>query len=189
MSERVDIECRQRIRKARRLAWRIGFDEAMHIVETNLAGLILAAEREVALAVPGSIADRDARHDRQVLRRVLAVATANAIERIDERARLARALSRAVEGMLAPLRADGHQPTWQDPSLHGAEDLVHAILLGLPLWPNPWGQDVAAAAWILTDGGAHRYGRPVAAEPSACACLREPMPTHPTHPTEIDRAA
>jgi hypothetical protein len=186
MTERVDIECRQRIRQARRLAWRIGFDEAMRTVETNLAGLILAAEREVDRTIPGSIADLDARHDMQVLKRVLAVATANAVERIDERARLARALAGAVEEMLAPLRGDGHQPTRHDPSLHGAEDLVHAILLGLPLWPNTWGQDVAAAAWVLTDGGAHRYGRPVASGPSDCACLRERMPTHPT---QIDRAA
>jgi hypothetical protein len=186
MSERVDIECRQRIRKARRLAWRIGFDEAMHIVETNLAGLILSAEREAALAVPGSIADLDARHDVQVLKRVFAGATANGVERIDERARLARAVSGAVEEMLAPLRADGHTPSRHDPSLQGAEDLVHAILLGLPLWPNAWGQDVAAAAWVLTDGGAHRYGR--AAGSGSCDCATRQERT-PTRPARIDRAA
>jgi hypothetical protein len=89
--------------------------------------------------------------------------------------------------MLAPIRSDGHTPTRHDPNLHGAEDLVYAILLGLPLWPNAWGQDVAAAAWVLTDGGVHRFGRAFGPGPSDCAMLDGRMPANP--PARIDRAA
>jgi hypothetical protein len=40
-----------------------------------------------------------------------------------------------------------------DRNMEGAAEFIHAILMGQPIWPNPWGQDVAAAAFFLTGGG------------------------------------
>lgn len=44
-------------------------------------------------------------------------------------------------------------PVARDRNMEGAEELVTAIIMDLPMWPNKWGQDVAAAAFFLTDRG------------------------------------
>lgn len=33
--------------------------------------------------------------------------------------------------------------------LEGADDFFQALLTGQPIWPNPWGQDVAATAFFV----------------------------------------
>lgn len=40
-----------------------------------------------------------------------------------------------------------------DRNMEGVQEFITAILTGQPIWPNSWGQDVAAAAFFLTDGG------------------------------------
>ncbi len=45
------------------------------------------------------------------------------------------------------------QSSSQDRNMDGAEEFIGALLINGPIWPNSWGQNVAAAAWILTGGG------------------------------------
>lgn len=40
-----------------------------------------------------------------------------------------------------------------DRNMDGAEDFISALIFNQPIWPNSWCQDVAAAAFMLTDGG------------------------------------
>lgn len=40
-----------------------------------------------------------------------------------------------------------------DRNLAGSDEFIYALLLNQPIWPNSWGQNVAAAAFFLTDGG------------------------------------
>jgi hypothetical protein len=44
-------------------------------------------------------------------------------------------------------------PAEPNRNMEGAENFVRAIMLNQPIWPNKWGQDVAAAAFFLTDNG------------------------------------
>lgn len=47
-----------------------------------------------------------------------------------------------------------YDETWgHDRNMDGAREFINAILMMAPLWPNAWGQDVAAAAFFLTGGG------------------------------------
>lgn len=38
----------------------------------------------------------------------------------------------------------------RDRNMDGAEEFVRALMLNQPIWPNPWGQDVAAAAYAVS---------------------------------------
>ena len=40
-----------------------------------------------------------------------------------------------------------------DRNMDGAEEFIKSLILNNPIWPNSWGQDVAAAAFMLTDCG------------------------------------
>lgn len=40
-----------------------------------------------------------------------------------------------------------------DRNMVGATEFITALIFNQPIWPNSWGQDVAAAAFFLTDGG------------------------------------
>jgi hypothetical protein len=157
-NEPTEIPCKQRIRQARSLSWRAGFEEAMRTVEINLALLLILAEQQAELSPPGADEYVRARQRLSDLTQAFAVITSNPVDRMDDRARLGDALAGAVEQILAPLRTSGSD-TRSERSMEGAEDLVYAILMGLPLWPNCWGQDVAAAAWLLTDEGTRRCFR------------------------------
>lgn len=53
-----------------------------------------------------------------------------------------------------------------DRNMTGAEELVRAILFGSPMWPNEWGQDVAAAAFFLTAKGTRATWIPDAGQPA-----------------------
>lgn len=46
-----------------------------------------------------------------------------------------------------------------DDNLRGADEFIKAILFNMPIWPNTWGQDVAAAAFFLTDNGSRSTAR------------------------------
>lgn len=157
-NEPTEIPCKQRIRQARSLSWRAGFEEAMRTVEVNLALLLILAEQQAELSQPD--ADEHVRAHQRLsdLTQAFAVITSNPVDRMDDRARLCGALAGAVEQILAPLRAS-RCGTGHARNMEGAEDLVYAILMGLPLWPNSWGQDVAAAAWLLTEEGTQRCFR------------------------------
>lgn len=48
---------------------------------------------------------------------------------------------------------DTRQPAQADRNMEGADEFVRSLLINGPLWPNAWGQDVAAAAFALTDHG------------------------------------
>ncbi|NCA72767.1 MAG: hypothetical protein EOM91_22475 [Sphingobacteriia bacterium] len=157
-NEPTEIPCKQRIRQARSLSWRAGFEEAMRTVEVNLALMLILAEQQAELSPPGGDEHVRAHQRLSDLTQSFAVITSNSVDRMDDRARLSGALAGAVEQILAPLRASGSD-TRSDRNMEGAEDLVHAILMGLPLWPNCWGQGVAAAAWLLTDEGTRRCFR------------------------------
>ena len=52
-----------------------------------------------------------------------------------------------------------------DPNMAGACELIQAILCNQPIWPNPWGQDVAAAAFLLTENGSRPTSRPAPSTP------------------------
>ena len=41
----------------------------------------------------------------------------------------------------------------RDRNKDGAEEFIDALIFNNPIWPNNWGQDVAAAAFFLTDSG------------------------------------
>lgn len=60
--------------------------------------------------------------------------------------------SRAADA-LADRQARAAQAEQHDRNMDGAREFINAILMGGKLWPNPWGQDVAAAAFFITDGG------------------------------------
>ncbi|MFB1487757.1 MULTISPECIES: hypothetical protein [unclassified Thiocapsa] len=157
-NEPTEIPCKQRIRQARLLSWRAGFEEAMRTVEINLALLLILAEQQAERAPPDTNEHARAHQRLSDLTQAFAVITSNPVDRMDDRARLGGALAGVVEQILAPLRAT-RWGTGSDRNMEGAEDLVYAILMGLPLWPNSWGQDVAAAAWLLTDEGTKRCFR------------------------------
>jgi len=60
-------------------------------------------------------------------------------------------------------------PQQQDRNLEGVAEFLMAIIYNKPIWPNSWGQDVAMAAFALTDNGtratykpAQQQGEPVA---------------------------
>ncbi|RKT37882.1 hypothetical protein [Thiocapsa rosea] len=163
MPNETEIPFKRRIRDARRLAWRAGFEEAMRTVEVNLALLLILAEQQAELNPPGADEHVRARQRLSDLTQAFAVITSNPVDRMDDRARLGGALAGAVEQILAPLRTSGSD-TRSDRNMEGAEDLVNAVLMGLQLWPNCWGQDVAAAAWLLTDEGTQRCFRSRASE-------------------------
>lgn len=48
----------------------------------------------------------------------------------------------------------------RDRNLDGAEEFVRALIFNMPIWPNAWGQDVAAAAFFLTDNGKRATAHP-----------------------------
>lgn len=54
---------------------------------------------------------------------------------------------------LADRQARAAQAEQHDRNMDGAREFINAILMGGKLWPNHWGQDVAAAAFFITDGG------------------------------------
>lgn len=186
-NETTEIPCKRRIRDARRLAWRAGFEEAMRTVEVNLALLMILAEQQAERAPPGAAEHIRAHQRLSDLTQAFAVITANPVEQMDDRARLGGALAGAVEQILAPLRATGGGAC-PDRNMEGAEDLVQAILMGLPLWPNSWGQDVAAAAWLLTDEGTQRCFRSRASGALASHAIPEGVIAANT-PSRSDRAA
>lgn len=173
MTTQPDSTCRQRIRQARRLSWRAGFEEAMRTVEVNLALLLIFAEQQ-AEQTPLET-EEHARACQRVsdLTQAFAVITSNPVDHMDDRARLSGALAGAVEQILAPLRHGD-----RGRNMEGAEDLIHAVLMGLPLWPNHWGHDVATAAWVLTDGGT-RTTFPMRASARLVAVDGDPYPDTP----------
>lgn len=40
-----------------------------------------------------------------------------------------------------------------DRNMEGVDEFIRAVLMNQPIWPNTWGQDVAAAAFFLTNKG------------------------------------
>ncbi len=100
MSEHTEIPCIERLRNARRLAWRAGFEEAMRTVEINLALLLILAQQQVDEAEPGSPRQQRARQRLNDLRKAFTVITANPVDRIDSKTRLATALRAALEQAL-----------------------------------------------------------------------------------------
>lgn len=36
-----------------------------------------------------------------------------------------------------------------NPNMEGAKEFIHALILNKPIWPNLYGQDVAAAAFFI----------------------------------------
>lgn len=59
-----------------------------------------------------------------------------------------------------------------DRNMEGAREFINAILFGGSIWPNPWGQDVAAAAYFI-----HRQrtdAAPAEAGCSACVTCGQP---------------
>lgn len=182
MSEQPETPCRQRIRQARHLSWRAGFEEAMRTVEVNVALLLLLAEQQAECVAPDTPEHARACQRVSDLTQAFMVITANPVDRMDDRARLSGALAGAVEQILAPLRQ-------RDRGRHmeGAEDLIHAVLMGLPLWPNTWGQDVATAAWVLTDGGTRT--RFPARAPGTLVTHAHPEGAAANSPNPADRAA
>jgi hypothetical protein len=181
MSEHTEIPCIERLRNARRLAWRAGFEEAMRTVEINLALLLILAQQQVDEAEPGSPRQQRARQRLNDLRKAFTVITANPVDRIDSKTRLATALRAALEQALdaAHVPESSNRP---ERGMEGSEDLIRAVLMGLPLWPNDWGKEVAAAAWVLTEGGQHRCfrarapGRLVTSVPPHGVVGKHPMP-------------
>jgi hypothetical protein len=159
----------------------------MRTVEINLALLLILAEQQAELSPPG--ADEHVRAHQRLsdLTQAFAVITSNPVDRMDDRARLGGALAGAVEKILAPLRASGCG-NGPDRNMEGAEDLVYAVLMGLPLWPNCWGQDVAAAAWLLTEQGTKRCFRSCASGRLASHSIPEGA-IAANIPTRSDRAA
>jgi hypothetical protein len=163
----------------------------MRTVEVNLALLMIPAEQwaeqQAELAPPGAAEHVRAHQRLSDLTQAFAVITSNPVDRMDDRARLREALAEAVEQILAPLRARGRGSD-PDRNMQGAEDLVYAVLMGLPLWPNSWGQDVAAAAWLLTDAGTKRCFRSRASGVLASHAIPEGVIAANT-PSRADRAA
>lgn len=172
MNESTEIPCTDRLRNARRLAWRAGFEEAMRTVEINLALLLILAEQQIDEAEPGSPRQLRARQRLNDLRKAFTVITSNQVDRTEPRIRLANALRAALEQAIESARADDTRAR-PELSMDGAEDLIRAVLMGLPLWPNDWGQEVAAAAWVLTEGGRSQCFR--ARSPGR---LLAPVPPH-----------
>jgi hypothetical protein len=71
--------------------------------------------------------------------------------------------------IIRPLYTHPQKPTARDRNFDGAEEFVTAIISGQPIWPNSWGQDVALAAFTLTN-----YGRrPTFQEPPNTDALSE----------------
>ncbi|RYE43926.1 MAG: hypothetical protein EOP24_26105 [Hyphomicrobiales bacterium] len=52
-------------------------------------------------------------------------------------------------------------------NMEGAQEFITALIFNQPIWPNKWGQDVAAAAFLLTDNGTRATASPASAKPPA----------------------